>query len=170
MNQSKKSDAPKASAKELMDYSDKQLDKAEKTIEKKALEEHGDFSIESSKLEEPEQAPQAPKVDPKPVEAPKPVEVKKEEPKPVEKKEESNTDFTIVTDRLTPEQAPAAPVAPATVPPPAAAQKPVETPKPAEAPKAAETKKDDTKKEIEKMKDQLSKSDKGVEENLKKAS
>ena len=53
--------------------------------------------------------------------------MKKEEPKPAEKKDESQGDFSIVTDRLVaPDQAPpAAPVAAPTVPP-AAAQKPAE--------------------------------------------
>jgi hypothetical protein len=35
----KKSDPPKVNVKELMDYSDKQLDKAEKTMEKKTAGE-----------------------------------------------------------------------------------------------------------------------------------
>jgi len=49
----KKPDAPKVNVKELMEYSDKQVDKAEKTLEKKAADQ-GDFSIETSKLEAPE--------------------------------------------------------------------------------------------------------------------
>lgn len=49
----KKPDAPKVDVKELMEYSDKQVDKAEKTLEKKAADQ-GDFSIETSKLDAPE--------------------------------------------------------------------------------------------------------------------
>lgn len=49
----KKPDSPKVNVKELMEYSDKQVDKAEKTLEKKTADQ-GDFSIETSKLEAPE--------------------------------------------------------------------------------------------------------------------
>jgi hypothetical protein len=65
----------------------------------------GDFSIETSGLETPEQVKpeviEAPKVATETKkEEPKPVE-KKEEPKPVEKKDDStNGDFSIVTDGL----------------------------------------------------------------------
>lgn len=45
--------AEKVDIKQLMDYSDKQVDKAEKTMEKKS-QEQSDFSIETSKLETPE--------------------------------------------------------------------------------------------------------------------
>lgn len=169
-------DAQKLNIKDLMDNSDKLVNKAEKTMGTNSASQ-GDFSIETSGLETPEQAKkteekpatEAPKVV---IESPKPAE-KKEEPKPVEKKDDANGDFSIVTDRLVaPDEkaAPATPVAPAIVPPTTAAQKPVEAPKPAETPKPAEAKKDDTKQEIEKMKDQLAKSDKGVEQNLKDAS
>jgi hypothetical protein len=96
---SKKPELPKADKidiKALMEYSDKQVDKSSKSMETKSKEQ-GEFSIETSKLAEPEQvkpAPvEAPKPEPKVPEAPK-----KEEPKPVEKKETG--DFSIVTDRL----------------------------------------------------------------------
>lgn len=80
-----------------------------------------------------------------------------------------------MTDRLVapePQAQPATPVAPvaaATVPAPAPTltntTNTTVSQKPAEA-----TKGDQTKQDIEKMKDQLAKSDKGVDENLKKAS
>lgn len=54
---SKKPEMPKpvdkVDVKQLMEYSDKQVDKAEKTMEKKS-QEQGDYSIETSKLETPE--------------------------------------------------------------------------------------------------------------------
>lgn len=61
--------------------------------------EQGEFSIETSKLAEPEQVKSTPVEAPKQeVKAPEPP--KKEEPKPVEKKDQNTGDFSIVTDRL----------------------------------------------------------------------
>ena len=56
--------ADKVDIKALMEYSDKQVDKSSKSLETKS-QESGEFSIETSKLAEPEQVKSAP------VEAPK---------------------------------------------------------------------------------------------------
>lgn len=134
---SKKPELPKDSKidiKALMEYSDKQVEKQTKSMDTKS-KESGDFSIETSKLVEPEQVKQAPVEAPKP-EPKAPETPKKEEPKPAEKKEQTTGDFSIVTDRLVaPDQVPSAPVA--------VAQKPADAPK--DAKKPAEEKKSEQK-------------------------